>query len=536
MPPLLVPMLVPEEDAADGERAAAAAGQVISSWTEDIDGSPWVPPVMPADSVPSAPNLADAAAAAAKAEPTAPVHPAAKAAHLHHQYHKPAAGAGVALSGHTALLRASHVGALGGPVGTLPSTDAALLKQLASPIPRSSALSGYSLGTAPHRTLRGEPTVGAALEVESDVPDPTQLVAWAAVHESGTSNKAPHSAQSALNAVLTGSYRRPHAAATAAATPAVPRPLDGYGVWRLIKGMACEWADQHFAANDLPPLGTQSTPAAAVPSRPPSRGGGGFPVPVTDGSALNIVACLCEVRGEALLASDSRERATHWLLAALRCDIYCARALHLLCSEHLLGDVREVQLLRYVTAVTSLPVVRPAEHTSQRTEAPRQAEDHLHSQGEARKGEPIMLVARAQTADAKGARVGTGSAPLHLSGSAGGESSEAPQPVDNLWLCDLFASRLNRFSLGVTAAAKFAALDFTHGLGGSVDVLCSKADLLFAQHDPAAALAVSRRALAADPFCRPLLLLHYALLVTLREPTELHRLAQAAMLAAPRGE
>jgi tetratricopeptide (TPR) repeat protein len=118
---------------------------------------------------------------------------------------------------------------------------------------------------------------------------------------------------------------------------------------------------------------------------------------------------------------------------------------------------------------------------------------------------------------------------------ASGEEEPTRATVDNSWLRDLHACRLNRYSLGATVASKFAALDFVHGVGGSADVLASKAELLYAQHDPGSALAVSRRALALDPFHRPLLLLHYALLVEMREPDELHRLAQSAMLAAPKG-
>jgi tetratricopeptide (TPR) repeat protein len=74
-------------------------------------------------------------------------------------------------------------------------------------------------------------------------------------------------------------------------------------------------------------------------------------VPVGEGQTLNIVACLCEQRGLALLATDNRNRAAQWFQAALRIDPYVQGALHALVDNHLLSSTEEEALFAYLASV-----------------------------------------------------------------------------------------------------------------------------------------------------------------------------------------
>ena len=526
MPPLVMPMLVLEDDAiAEVESgaprasalqagaplsvtaaAATAASRAVSSWGEEIEDTAWAPPAMPEDMVPPAPDFRDVSMRVSQSLGA----PGAKE------------------------LRPSYATA----TSAAPAEAAAPLRHLASPSQRHAAAGSQRAGhpNATHPQPPAAPvTVSAALEVESDALDATQLHTWAAVHKGAGAGgvKMPHAVVSSLVAVP-----RPHAAAAAAALPSTPRARDGHGTWLLVKGMACDWAAkerQAAAAAAAAPETAASRHPPPPPPHPPVASG--WPVPVSDGSSLNVVACLCEIRGEALLAADSRERAAQWLLAALRCDLYSVRALQLLCSEHLLSDVDEVRLLRYVTAVAGMPesfahVTTDEGHDEAAPGAPGACSDALRTRGA---GDPRVASAATPSHGSTGAPVTENGAAGITERGNGVAYVPSPPRLDNSWLRDLYACRLNRFALGVTSSSKFAALEYSHGLGSNTDVLCSKADLLYAQHDPVAALAVSRRALAQDPFHRPLLLLHCALLVATREPDELHRLAQTAMRTAPRG-
>lgn len=82
-------------------------------------------------------------------------------------------------------------------------------------------------------------------------------------------------------------------------------------------------------------------------------------VPVSSGHRINLVAAMCQIRGEALLATDNRLRGAQWLLAALRLDPYCVEAFQLLVENHLLTDDEESRLLAYLTSVlgAAAPVV-----------------------------------------------------------------------------------------------------------------------------------------------------------------------------------
>ena len=75
--------------------------------------------------------------------------------------------------------------------------------------------------------------------------------------------------------------------------------------------------------------------AAAPPPGAGARAGAG---------RLNLVACLCVLRGEALLALGNAARAREWLVAALRCDAFAVDALQLLLDRHLLADADEAAL------------------------------------------------------------------------------------------------------------------------------------------------------------------------------------------------
>ena len=108
-------------------------------------------------------------------------------------------------------------------------------------------------------------------------------------------------------------------------------------------------------------------------------------------------------------------------------------------------------------------------------------------------------------------------------------------PLDCGWLYCLYASRLRRYApASVPLASKFAALETSLGLASNGDVLFNKAEALYYQHDPSAALSVLQRLVGGDPHHRRGATLHYTLLVALKRPAELFKLAHAAVEAAPK--
>lgn len=75
----------------------------------------------------------------------------------------------------------------------------------------------------------------------------------------------------------------------------------------------------------------------------------------SDGSDLNLVACMCLLRAEGLLALNNRVRAREWLLAALRLDVYCVPALQLLVDHHLLDEGEEARLAGLLSETCGIP-------------------------------------------------------------------------------------------------------------------------------------------------------------------------------------
>ena len=121
----------------------------------------------------------------------------------------------------------------------------------------------------------------------------------------------------------------------------------GVAVWAVIRAMA-----RSVAALD--PL-TKVHDASAVRQSGPLIGGPPRPaLPVGDGSSLSPVACMCTLRGEALLHVESRARAVPWFLAALRIDPYAVTALTALIEHHLLSDDQEEALQSYLTQVRNV--------------------------------------------------------------------------------------------------------------------------------------------------------------------------------------
>lgn len=134
-----------------------------------------------------------------------------------------------------------------------------------------------------------------------------------------------------------------------AAVPRSPAPppvseRSGVAVWAIIRAMA-----RQVAVADVMRTG----PAPPEFPRPLARNRHGPPppaLPVSDGSCLSVVACMCALRGEALLQTEHHARAVPWLLAALRVDPLVLSPLFALVDHHLLSDGDEAALQAYLTA------------------------------------------------------------------------------------------------------------------------------------------------------------------------------------------
>jgi tetratricopeptide (TPR) repeat protein len=126
---------------------------------------------------------------------------------------------------------------------------------------------------------------------------------------------------------------------------------DGIVTWRLVKLMAHYHSSRssRYAAADAAtdPSIAKASPVFAVSVSP---------IPLSDGSDVNLIAAMCELRGECLLMCNNRPRATEWFVAAIRCDAYSVGALHALIDNHLLADEEETRLARYYDAIFDIPV------------------------------------------------------------------------------------------------------------------------------------------------------------------------------------
>ena len=91
-------------------------------------------------------------------------------------------------------------------------------------------------------------------------------------------------------------------------------------------------------------------------------------IPVSQGKSLNIIACLCEQRGLALLATDNRNRAAQWLQAALRIDPYIQGALHALLENQLLSSKNEEGLFAYLASVLDDFEISPLHYRQQQSQ------------------------------------------------------------------------------------------------------------------------------------------------------------------------
>jgi tetratricopeptide (TPR) repeat protein len=147
----------------------------------------------------------------------------------------------------------------------------------------------------------------------------------------------------------------------AAAAAPTAASADGLRVWATLVHMAL----QHSQAAAALTAGGGGA-GSITPVLPPSLLGLNAPaghVPVSDGSSINLVAALCELRAQALLASDNRLRAAQWFLAALRLDPYSVGALQAVLENHLLTDDEEGRLLAYLRSALGTPqpllLVRP---------------------------------------------------------------------------------------------------------------------------------------------------------------------------------
>jgi len=107
----------------------------------------------------------------------------------------------------------------------------------------------------------------------------------------------------------------------------------------------------------------QSWPAHAATVRSASAGSTSGPGPHRQPqhlpeAQLNLIACMCSLRGEALIATGNPARAKHWFLAALRCDAFAADALQALLDHHLLTDAEEGRLDTLLAHALSVPIWR----------------------------------------------------------------------------------------------------------------------------------------------------------------------------------
>lgn len=284
----------------------------------------------------------------------------------------------------------------------------------------------------------------------------------------------------------------------------------GLAVWAAVHALALQHSEAIARAAGSAVSDFPLTPAVTAAATVTAFGGGSstdastalLPVPVGSGANINLVACLCLLRGEALLSLGNPLRAAQWFLAALRCDPYAVRAAQLLCDHHLLDDEEEAALAAYVDSVLGVPI-----HVPSSTPA----------------ATPAAAVANKENARTH--------APPPA--AAATTASAAVTVLDNSWLRELIACRLNRYRLVPTVVAKFSKLDSECGLGNSVDVLAARADGLLLQHDPAAAAALAKRVVAADPHHRRAAEVYYAALVQLRRSTDLYAAAHAAVKACP---
>lgn len=107
--------------------------------------------------------------------------------------------------------------------------------------------------------------------------------------------------------------------------------------------------------------------------------------------------------------------------------------------------------------------------------------------------------------------------------------------LDMRWLRELYAMRLNRYSLVASVASRFTVLEDRYHLGANYDVLAAKAECLQYQHDAAASHAITRKLMAYDALDRRTAAFHYANLLALGRSTDLYKLAHAAVRNAPKG-
>ena len=101
----------------------------------------------------------------------------------------------------------------------------------------------------------------------------------------------------------------------------------GGAVWRVVHAMALQHCDTALGVEAAGggALGGGAGEPCALRGVPLASAAAGEAVPLGDGSRLNIVSALANLRGEVLLACDSRARAAQWFLAALRVDPHNVR-------------------------------------------------------------------------------------------------------------------------------------------------------------------------------------------------------------------
>jgi tetratricopeptide (TPR) repeat protein len=361
--------------------------------------------------------------------------------------------------------------------------------------------------------------------------------------------------------------------------------VEGVAVWHIIRHMALQHSEQVAAAAAV----AAGAPAAGCPTLViPLSLLASEHVPVGSGTRINLVATLCLLRGRALLALDNRLRAAQWFVAALRCDPYCASALHALVDNALLTGGEEERLRVYLASVLA-PAAAEATAAAGRVvlvaEHPRAAATALvaallpsrpaapHATAGAvpatltrvRSGRNVLAgvpKAPAPPAPLTGARaagsrsasitsehdaMGGGSDTESERGGSGAGAAVLPPVAVRLstaWALELYAVRLNRYALTPSVQERFAALEtgFGTGLGTAgrgrvqacIDVQASKAEVLHAQQDYEGAHALTSRLLAVDPGHSRAALVHYNCLVILKRPPELFAAAHAAVASAPR--
>lgn len=147
---------------------------------------------------------------------------------------------------------------------------------------------------------------------------------------------APSSAAAAARAPAKPMTHAATAAATAAAahTPAA-RPA------AALSSAVPAAEPAAMSAADSAPAGAAGT-QAGVSGPPPAE-----PLMLLPRAGrVNLIASMCCLRGEALLAAGHPARARHWLIAALRIDPQAAEALQALVDHHLLSDSDEAALMQ----------------------------------------------------------------------------------------------------------------------------------------------------------------------------------------------